>query len=101
MKNGFVYIVNEVPFVEEIKSEFEAWTVDAKRRKDDAIDCIAMIWDNYKDQVDMDVVSVMSPSEPYPSFEPELFVVDAPDPHADERENADIAWLSSFTVPHA
>ena len=101
MKNGFVYIVNEVPFVEEIKSEFEAWTVDAKRRKDDAIDCIAMIWDNYKDQVDMDVVSIMSPSEPYPSFEPELFVVDAPDPHADERENADIAWLSSFTVPHA
>lgn len=100
MKNGFVFLLNDIPFYDDIKAMFEKWTVDSKRRKDDGPDCIAEIWQHYRSQIQIDSVPIMQTDGPVLSWEPEL-PVEAPNPHADELEQADIAWLSTFTTPHA
>ena len=99
MKSGFVFLLNDIPFFDDIKSQFERWTVDSKRRKDDGPDCIAEIWQHYKSQIMADTISIMQTEGPVLSWEPEL-APETPDPHADEAD-ADIAWLNSFTTPHA
>jgi predicted phage terminase large subunit-like protein len=99
MKSGFVFLLNDIPFFDDIKSQFERWTVDSKRRKDDGPDCIAEIWQHYKSQISADTISIMQTEGPVLSWEPEL-APEIPDPHADEAD-ADIAWLNSFTTPHA
>lgn len=96
MKNGFVYILNDIPFFDDIKSQFERWTVDSKRRKDDGPDCIAEIWGHYRTQIQADTVQGLQHEGPVLSWEPEL-PPDAPDPHEGEAD-ADIAWLQKFTV---
>ncbi len=100
MKSGHVFISQSIPFFDQIKSEFERWTVDSKRRKDDGPDCIASIWQHYKGQVQTDIMTTMQTDGPVLSWEPEL-PAEAPDPHAEERSNADIEWLQGFTCPHA
>jgi len=100
MKSGYVALMSNIPFIDDIKSQFERWSIDAKRRKDDGPDCIAQIWQYYKDQILPNAVETMKPGGPILSFEPEL-PPEAPDPHQDEIENADISFLQNFTSPHA
>ncbi len=99
MKSGKVQFSSALPQRDEIFRQFEKWTPNAKRRKDDAPDCLAQIWKRYSDQIGPGTVPVLQPSD-QPLFAPDG-APDVPDPHADERENADITWLQSMTVPHA
>lgn len=100
MKNGQAFILSDIPFFDEIKVQFEKFTLDAKRRKDDGPDCIAQIWKYYGGQVFPLVIPGMEPEGPILTWTP-----DAPptpeDPHMEERADADIDWLASFTAPHA
>lgn len=99
MKVGHVFILSNVGFVDDVRSQFEKWTIDAKRRKDDAPDCIAQAWQYYRPLVLPKSVDSLKPEGPILTWEPEL-PEEAIDPHADERD-ADIEWLQSATVPHA
>jgi hypothetical protein len=95
---GRVFINSNIPHVDEVKVQFEKWTIDAKRRKDDAPDCIAQLWKYYKDMIHADSVKSLQPDGPQLSWEP------APpmtfqDSHADET--ADNDYLASDTAPHA
>lgn len=99
MKQGLVFVLRDVPFVDEIKSQFERWTIDAKRRKDDAVDAIASAWKHYRDLIEVNSVPVMQTDGPVLSWETNP-TSEAPNTHADESD-ADLAWLASFTVPHA
>ena len=98
---GNVFISTNIPHIDEIKRQFEKWSVNAKRRKDDAPDCIAQIWKHYRDLIRPDAVAVMQERPPQSrgrtSASPDLH-----DPHADESiaetEYGDSEYLDSDTT---
>jgi hypothetical protein len=100
MKDGKVILLSNIPYLNDIRSQFEKWSIDAKRRKDDAPDCIAQIWQYYSTKMFPKTVESMKPNGPVISWEPELPVEES-DSHASESTDADIEYLSSFTSPHA
>lgn len=102
MKRGFVNFSTTIPKRDEIFKQFEKWKPTNKQVKDDAPDCLAQIWSRYKDLIHPGMVSNLDPGETHFAPEPvPISPMEDADPHADERENADIAWLQSMTVPHA
>jgi hypothetical protein len=100
MASENVFIANDMPYIAEIKAQLSNWDINSQRRKDDGPDCIASIWQHYKGMIEPNAISSLQTEGPILSWEPEG-PIDAPDPHAEEKENADIAWLSNFTCPHA
>jgi hypothetical protein len=100
MKDGKVILLSNIPYLDDIRSQFEKWSIDAKRRKDDAPDCVAQIWQYYSTKMFPKNIENMKPSGPVISWEPEL-PVEETDPHLEERNDADIEYLNSFTMPHA
>lgn len=90
-----------LPYLSEIYTQFEKFTGRGKY-KDDGPDCIAQLWQQYNTQIYPALVPTMLPSgkivheEP---FEPEI--AEPVDTHQDETQYADVAWLESFTSPHA
>jgi len=102
MKRGLVQFATSIPYREElIYRQFERWSPSAKRRKDDAPDCLAQIWKRFSPQIFPHDVNPLQPSEPVP-FVPEISepVVTEVDNHADELLYADMDRLRSMTVPH-
>lgn len=102
VRQGLVQFSNSLPYRDEIFRQFEKWAPTNKHAKDDAPDCAAQIWAQYSDQIFPGIVQVMQPSEAT-FFEPEPMAIDNQeiDPHADEREYADMDLLNSMTVRHA
>lgn len=100
MKDGKVVLLSNIPYLDDIKSQFEKWSIDAKRRKDDGPDCVAQIWQYYNNKMFPKNVEAMKPNGPVISWEPEI-PAEKTDPHVEERADADIDYLNSFTVPHA
>ena len=98
--DGKVFLLSNIPYRDDIRSQFEKWSIDAKRRKDDGPDCVAQIWQYYNAKMLPNTVKAMQPNGPVISWEPEL-PAEEPDTHAGERNDADIEYLSSFTTPHA
>jgi hypothetical protein len=96
LEPGFVFLSKDINHYTEIRAQFEKWSVDAKRSKDDGPDCIAQIWKNYRDIINIDSVNVMQSEGPILSWDPEP-PPEAPDPHADES-NADLQYLDSDTT---
>jgi hypothetical protein len=90
---GYVFISSNIPHIDEIKSQFEKWSINAKRRKDDAPDCVAQIWKHYRDLINSDFVQVMELA-PVLSLEPEPVEVES---DADEAD-ADLQYLDSDTT---
>lgn len=101
MKNGMVSLCLQIPYYDDIKSQFERWSITAKRRKDDGPDCIALAWKNYKDLIREKSPESLKPSAPVIAWEPEIpqpVKEQEPDWHADEANNADIEWMKSHQV---
>jgi hypothetical protein len=100
MKAGFVYIAADMNYAAEVKAQLKNWDITSKRRKDDAPDCIASIWQHYKGLIEANKINVMQTDGPVLSWEPDIVPDEVPDPHADESA-ADINFLRNFTCPHA
>lgn len=102
MREGSVVICSNIPYVDDIKMQFEKWSIDAKRRKDDAPDCISQIWQHYRLQIKPKTVDPLKPNAPIIKWEPELppqsLKEPEPDYHAEELQNADVEWMKSFTA---
>lgn len=96
---GMVFLASNLPHIDEIKVQFQKWSIDAKRRKDDAPDVIAQTWIIYRPQIRVAEVPLMQADEQILSWEepPPVAQFDY-DPHADERDNADTEYLSNDTV---
>src|SRR6267142_1134874 len=100
MKKGQAQISNTIPYKDEIYKMFENWSPNpALRRKDDGPDCMAQILKGFSEQIFPNAVGFMQSSGNEHTFAPEVPM--EIDPHAGERENADIACLQSMTVAHA
>ena len=98
--DGKAFLLSNIPYLDDIKSQFEKWSIDAKRRKDDGPDCVAQIWQYYNTKMLPNTVKSMQPNGPVIAWEPEL-PAEEPDTHAGESTDADIEYLNSFTAPHA
>lgn len=94
MKTGHVYILSNVGYLDDVRSQFEKWTIDAKRRKDDAPDCIAQVWQYYRPLIFSRDIENLTPNGPILLWEPEL-PQEAPDPHAGEGESTDMDALNA------
>lgn len=101
VRRGLVQFSTNLPYRDDIFRQFEKWAPHHKNVRDDAPDCAAQVWYHYSDKIFPGVVENLRPSE-QTFFEPELQpgLVTAVDPHADERENADLELLSRMTVGH-
>lgn len=99
-RRGLVQFATNIPQRDEIFKQFKKWRPENKRVKDDAPDCAAQIWENYSEGIRPGIISNLQPSD-VTIWAPEPMPISAPDPHADERENADIDWLSQMTVAHS
>lgn len=98
MKSGHVYINANVGYIDDLKAQFEKWSIDAKRRKDDGPDCIAQVWQYYRPLILPKTVDGLRPSGPILTWEPEL-PEEAPDAHADEAASTDMDALLSTQYP--
>lgn len=102
MKAGSVVICSNIPYVDDIKAQFEKWSIDAKRRKDDAPDCIAQAWQHYRLLIKPKTIDPLKPNAPIIKWEPERppqpLKDPEPDYRAEEANNADIEWMKSFTA---
>lgn len=99
MQEGKVFVLNDIPHVDEVREQFVRWTIDAKRRRDDAPDCISLIYRHYKNQIAPNEVSATQSSEFVWMPDSVRPVEGGPvDNHADEAANADIDWLAKDTV---
>lgn len=98
MKSGHVFLMNNINFFDDVKVQFQKWTIDAKRRKDDAPDCIAQAWEYYHNMIFPKTVEGLKPGEAVLEFEPDGPGEVVQDLHADEKEQADIDLLRSMTV---
>jgi len=92
MRDGNVFLMANINFLHDIRQQFEKWTMDAKRRKDDGPDTLAQIWRTYRSMVMPKMVDSMKPGEPIVTWEPEIPVAPEDDPEANlEREQEAIA----------
>jgi hypothetical protein len=69
MDAGHVYLMSNMQFLSDVRLQFEKWTMDAKRRKDDAPDCIAQVWKHYRPAIFPRQVENMEPIEPVVGWE--------------------------------
>ena len=99
MKSGHVYILSNVDYLDDVRAQFEKWTIDAKRRKDDAPDCVAQVWQYYRPLITPKYIDSLKPNGPILLWEPEL-PPEAPDPHAGEGESTDMDALNSTSILH-
>lgn len=96
-ERGHVFINSNIPFLEEIRVQFEKWSIDAKRRKDDAPDCIAQILKIYAPIIHADTVTTPEPDGPVLSWEPDEFAK-PPAPETGASDAADNEYLADDTV---
>ena len=99
MKSGHVCILSDIGYLDDVRAQFEKWTIDAKHRKDDAPDCIAQIWQYYRPRITPKHIDSLKPNGPILLWEPEL-PQEAPDPHAGEGESTDMDALNSTSILH-
>jgi hypothetical protein len=101
MRDGKIVLNADIPYLDDIRRQFEKWSIDAKRRKDDGPDCIAQIWQYYHPLIRPNSIGSMQPSEPILTWEPDApdgAIKEEEDTHADEGVNADIEWMKSFNA---
>ena len=96
-ERGTVFINSNIPFLEEIKMQFQKWSIDAKRRKDDGPDCIAQILKIYAPLIHADTVTTPEPYGPVLSWEPNEFEKPAA-PETGASDAADNDYLADDTV---
>jgi hypothetical protein len=91
-----VFLSADLPYMSDIRSQFERWSIDAERRKDDAPDCAAQLWKHFKDKIYSVAVTAMEENPlTTDGWDYEREYVDQ---HADELINADIASLAHDTA---
>ena len=100
MRRGLVQFASNIPQRDLMFSQFKKWSPYNQKVKDDGPDCAALIWEHYYGKVFPGIVQNLQPSD-VEIYATETVPVGDVDPHADEREYADIAWAASLTVPHA
>jgi hypothetical protein len=100
MQRDLIQFSTTLPQRDLIFRQFEKWAPMHKTVKDDAPDCAAQIWYHFSDKIHPAMIAGMQPSGDT-FWEPEPLAPGSFDPHADERENADIAVLQRMTAPHA
>lgn len=91
-----------IPALQEIYKQFEKFSGKGKY-KDDGPDCIAQLYQKWKNSIGPRSVSYLTPSGAVVDFqsEPPNAKDENVDPHADEKMYADIELLESMTAPHA
>lgn len=87
--------------LQEIYKQFESFTAKGKY-KDDGPDCIAQMYEKWKNAIGPKEIGFLMPSGGVVDFqEPLVPKTEDVDPHLDERANSDIDFLSGFTAPHS
>ena len=91
-----------IPQLNELYKQFEKFQGGKGSYNDDGPDCIAQMYEKYKNSIGQKSISYCTPSGAVVDFQSELQVEKKDeDTHKSERENADIEFLSTLTVPHA
>lgn len=91
-----------IPCLDELFQQFEKFgkKIKGKKTNDDGPDCIAQLYEKWKNSISPQQITYLSPSEVVIDFQSQLPKSEKEiDIHADERMNADIDFLKSFTVP--
>lgn len=84
----------------ELYKQFEKFTAKGKY-KDDGPDCIAQMYEKWKNVIGPKEIAYPTPSERVLDFQSPLVPPSQDeDPHQDER-NADVEFLKNFTSPHS
>ena len=101
LENDKLQFFSGIPDLQELYKQFEKFTGKGKY-KDDGPDCIAQMYQKWKGSISPKSIAYVTPSGAVVDFQSDLPVSESKDIdiHADERMNADIDFLSGFTVPH-
>ena len=101
LESNKIQFFSGIPALAEIYKQFEMFTGKGKY-KDDGPDCIAQMYEKWKNSIGPKAVSFLTPSGAVVDFqEPLVPAKPDEDPHRDERMNADIELLSGMTAPHS
>lgn len=100
MKAGHVFILSNVGYIDDVRTQFEKWTIDAKRRKDDGPDTIAQVWQYYRPLIFPKAVEGLRPEGPILSWEPDL-PEEVPNTSSNELADVDMGALMSTQYPQS
>jgi hypothetical protein len=110
MERNQLQFFRGITCLQEIYDQFLAFTgKDKAKVHDDAPDCVAQLYQKYKDSIGPKAINYLMPSEQCLDFQSDgpnirdhkFGQEEEVDIHADERANSDIEFLQSFTVPHS
>lgn len=96
MSRKFIWFTTNCPYLDDIKLQFERWRPSAVRRKDDAPDGIARMWQWFSNGIMPAAPPIPQPSEPIIEFKP-LPVEEAARPN-EELQYADVDTINRFNV---
>lgn len=102
MQAGHAYLLANIQFLEDVRTQFEDWSIDAKRRKDDAPDCIAQVWKYYRPLILPRTITNMQPSEPVVgwSSEPQPDTSANANNEAQQDEQQMGAYMADILTPY-
>jgi hypothetical protein len=99
LERNQIQFFSGIPCLQEIYKQCEKFTGKGKY-KDDGPDCLAQMYEKWKNGIGPRAVSFLTPSENVVDFqEPLVPKKEDEDPHRDERAYADIEFLQGFTMP--
>lgn len=96
MSRKFIWFTTDCPYLNEIHLQFEKWRPTAVRRKDDAPDGIARMWQWFSGGILPPAPPIPQPSEPIIEFKP--LVVEEPTHPNEELQYSDVDTISRFNV---
>lgn len=100
LENNKLQFFSGIPQLHEIYKQFEMFTANKGKYKDDGPDAIAQMWQKWQGSIGPRAVGFLTPSDAVLDFqEPLVPVKEDLDPHKDERMYADIDFLQNMTVP--
>lgn len=96
-----------IPCLEELFKQLEQFgqgtkgrAVSTRAKKDDGPDCLAQLYEKWKDSIGPKSIQYLTPSDVVVDFQSELpKKEEIVDPHLEEYSNADIDFLKSMTAP--
>jgi len=90
-----------IPDLSLLFSQFEKFTTKKTGRKDDGPDCLAQIWEKWRNGISVKAVGYCTPSGAVVDFQSKPIAETKTDPQVEDGRYADTEFLGGLTTPHA
>lgn len=100
LESDLIQFYEGIPDLELLFGQFEKFTTKKTGRKDDGPDCLAQMWEKWRNGISVKAVGYCTPSEAVVDFQSKPVSEMKPDLRAEDGRYADTEFLEGLTTPH-